>query len=266
LALRLATETAGRPADAEGMATRWMAGPTGGRLRVRVGGRRNRAAGVVVLLHGVVVSGRYLAPLGAELARHHAVAIPDLPGYGLSDPAIPSPSLADLADAAVTSAGVFTGDQVALVANSFGAQVALEAAVRHPERVGPIVLIGPTTDPRARSLPRQYLRWQRCLPYEDLSVLPIIPRDLLGVGPREALHLLGVMLGDRPEEKAPQLPQPALVIRGERDRVAPADWCRRLAETMPAGRFTEIVGAGHMPHWADPAGIAALLSAFLGET
>jgi pimeloyl-ACP methyl ester carboxylesterase len=265
LALRLARETAVRPVDADGMVTRWVAGPTGGRLRVRVGGSRNRAARAVVLLHGVVVSGRYLAPLGAELARDHAVAIPDLPGYGLSDPANPSPSLADLADAAIASAGVLDGDRVALIANSFGAQVALEAALRHPEKVGRIALIGPTTDPGARTLPRQYLRWQRCLPHEDLSVLPVIPRDLLDVGPREALHLLGVMLEDRPEEKAPRLRQPALVIRGERDRVAPAGWCRRLAETMPVGRFTEIPGAAHMPHWADPAGVAALLSGFLKE-
>jgi pimeloyl-ACP methyl ester carboxylesterase len=190
--LRLALESAGRPADLDGMTTRWVDGPSGGRLRVRVGGPRSDGARAVVLLHGVIVSGRYLAPLGAELARDFAVAIPDLPGYGLSDRPAGPIELADLADAAVGSATAIGGGPVAVVANSFGSQVALEMAIRHPDDVGRIVLVGPTTDPAARSLLRQYLRWQWCLPGEDLSVLPVITRDLIDMGPARALRLLRV--------------------------------------------------------------------------
>src|SRR4028119_2296736 len=39
----------------------------------------------VVLVHGLVVSGRYMVPLLEELARSHAVYAPDLPGFGRSE-------------------------------------------------------------------------------------------------------------------------------------------------------------------------------------
>jgi 2-hydroxy-6-oxonona-2,4-dienedioate hydrolase len=245
------------------METRWTAGPQEGAFRVRASRPHRTADRAVVLIHGVIVSGRYLAPLGAALSRDFAVAIPDLPGYGLSQATMSGQTLAELADAAVASAAVLGADRVCLVGNSFGAQVAIEAAVRHPDAVERIALIGPTTDPRARSLPRQYLRWQRCGPHEHPSVFPVMARDLLDVGPIQAAHLLGVMLRDRPEDKLPAVRQPALVVRGEHDHVAPADWARYVARLLPDGRITQIPAQGHMPHWSDAAAVASALRAFL---
>jgi len=216
-----------------------------------------------VLIHGVIVSGRYLTPLGAALSRDFPVAIPDLPGYGLSQAAASGQTLAEFADAAVASAALLGADHLSLVGNSFGAQIAIEAAIRHPETVERIVLIGPTTDPRARSLPRQYLRWQRCGPHEHPSVFPVLARDLLDVGAVRAARLLGVMLRDRPEDKLPAVRQPALVVRGEHDHVAPADWARFVARLLPDGRMTEIPSQGHMPHWSGAAAVASALRDFL---
>lgn len=39
----------------------------------------------VVLVHGQVVSSRYMLPLARRIAPHRRVLAPDLPGYGLSD-------------------------------------------------------------------------------------------------------------------------------------------------------------------------------------
>jgi pimeloyl-ACP methyl ester carboxylesterase len=216
-----------------------------------------------VLIHGVIVSSRYLTPLGAALSGDFAVVIPDLPGYGLSQPDMGGQTLAELADAAVASAAVLGADRVSLVGNSFGAQVAIEAAIRHPETVERIVLIGPTTDPRARSLPRQYLRWQRCGPHEHPSVFPVMARDLLDIGAVQAARLLGVMLRDCPEDKLPAVRQPALVVRGEHDHVAPPDWARFVAGLLPDGRMTQIPSQGHMPHWSGAAAVAPALRDFL---
>jgi 2-hydroxy-6-oxonona-2,4-dienedioate hydrolase len=261
--MRLTLETRRQPWDPAGGETRWTPGPHEGAFRVRVCRPDKTADGAVVLIHGVIVSGRYLTPLGAALSRDFAVAIPDLPGYGLSQSTIPGQTLAELADAAVASAAVLGTDRVSLVGNSFGAQIAIEAAVRHPETVQRIALIGPTTDPRARSLPRQYLRWQRCGPHEHPSVFPVMARDLLDVGPLQAARLLGVMLRDHPEDKLPVVRQPALVVRGEHDHVAPADWARYVARLLPDGRMTQIPSQGHMPHWSGAAEVASALRAFL---
>jgi len=233
--------------------------------------RTSRPAGAgaggsaVVLVHGVIVSGRYLLPLAAELAGDHAVVVPDLPGYGHSDRPAAPPTLASLADAAVASASKLGHERVSLVGNSFGAQIAIEAAIRHPATVDRIALIGPTTDPSARSLLRQYVRWQRCGADEHLSVLPVMARDLLDVGVPRAAHLLRAMLDDRPEDKLPAVRQPVLVVRGARDRVAPEDWCRTAAGLAPAGSFASVPGGAHMPHWSDTHALVPVLRRFLAR-
>jgi 2-hydroxy-6-oxonona-2,4-dienedioate hydrolase len=229
----------------------------------------------VVLVHGVVVSGRYLMPLALELAREFPVLVPDLPGYGLSgqspdlpgyglgDPPAGPSTLAGLADAVVACARAAGHERVALVGNSFGAQIAVEAARRHPGAVERLVLIGLTVDPAARSFPRQLLRWLRCAPDEHLSVLPVMARDLVDMGARRAIRLLRAMLDDRPEEKLPELRQPTLVVRGGRDRICPAGWARRAAELLPNGRLATIPGYAHMPNWSGPRSLAPPVREFL---
>src|SRR4051812_8359907 len=53
----------------------------------------------VVLVHGVGVSGRYMLPTARELAPHHPVFVPDLPGFGRSEKPPHIYNVAELADA-----------------------------------------------------------------------------------------------------------------------------------------------------------------------
>ena len=80
------------------------------------------------------------------MAPHHPVHLPDLPGSGLS--AEPGWNLG-----VVEHADYLVGwlEQVMLLGNSFGCQVAVDLAVRYPERVRSLVLASPTTDPTART-------------------------------------------------------------------------------------------------------------------
>ena len=268
-ALAVAAERADAP---RGLAVR--AGPElsshwqrldGRRLHLRAGGRPQGRT-PVVLVHGVIVSSRYLVPLGVELARDRAVLVPDLPGCGLSDPPRQPPTLATLADAVVACAVAAGHDRVALVGNSFGAQVVVEAARRHPARVERVALLGPTVDPAARSLPAQVARWLRNGPDEHLSVLPVMARDLVDVGLRGAVRLLRVMLADAVEARLPAVTCPALVLRGGRDRVAPAAWVREAAARLPRGRLAVVPGYAHMAHYSGAVAVAACLRPFLDAT
>src|SRR5438067_13787370 len=55
------------------------------RTHARVAGSPSAADGRgVVLVHGAVVSSRYMVPLARQLARDFRVWAPDLPGFGLS--------------------------------------------------------------------------------------------------------------------------------------------------------------------------------------
>jgi pimeloyl-ACP methyl ester carboxylesterase len=129
--------------------------------------------------------------------------------------------------------------------------------------VEPIALLGPTVDPAARSLPRQYIRWQRNAPDEHLSVLPIMVRDLADVVPLRAVRLLRVMLDDAIERKLPAVRCPALVVRGGRDRVVPAAWARHVTALLPRGEMVTLPGYAHMAHYSAPLRVAEILRRFL---
>ena len=95
---------------------------------------------VAVLLPAFPWSAGSLAPLARELADELTVVVMDLPGCGNSDALSGSPRLADYAGAVVENLGALDIDRCHLYGIGTGAQVALEVAARHPERVTDVVL------------------------------------------------------------------------------------------------------------------------------
>ncbi|HZB50903.1 MAG TPA: alpha/beta fold hydrolase, partial [Mycobacteriales bacterium] len=92
---RYAVATAA-PGPYAGFTSRWTT-VDGVPLHARCG-PADRPGPPVVLVHGLAVSHRYLMPLATLLARRRPVAVPDLPGFGLSgDPGrvLDTPALAD---------------------------------------------------------------------------------------------------------------------------------------------------------------------------
>ena len=108
-----------------------------------------------------------------------------------------------------------------LFGNSFGCQVIADLAARHPDRVGRLVLQGPTMDPRARSAWRQVPRWLVVAPFERYSEGLILLRDIRDLGPRRAVTMIRMALRDPIEQKLGRIVAPTLVVRGTRDAIVP---------------------------------------------
>jgi pimeloyl-ACP methyl ester carboxylesterase len=187
----------------------------------------------LVLVHGLAVSHRYLMPLAAELAGHHPVHVVDLPGFGLSGDPGRVLGVAEHADhlAAWLEAGGLP--PVAMLGNSFGCQIAVELAVRHPDRVAGLVLVGPTMDPSARTAPRQILRWLWDTVREDPLQLPILLRDVRDAGPHRVVGTLAHALRDPIEAKLPQVKVPVLVTRGSSEPIVPSGWAQTVTRLLP---------------------------------
>src|SRR5215211_4247458 len=148
------------------------------RIHARTGGRTGAArVRDVVLVHGVVVSSRYMVPLALELGRDFRVHAPDLPGFGLSEHPTDVLGVADLAQTLVAWLDHCRIERPALVANSFGCQIALHALARRPNRFDCAVLQGPTFDRRAGPL-RQGLRWLATGLHEQPSLNAGVSEDL----------------------------------------------------------------------------------------
>jgi pimeloyl-ACP methyl ester carboxylesterase len=230
------------------------------RLHVRVAG----AGPPVVLLHGLGVSGTYFEPLGRLLARTRRVVVPDLPGWGRSER--PRRPLGVEGAAEVLGALVrLVGAPLPVVANSYGAQVALALAASAPGLVDRLVLIGPTVDPVYRGWSTHAWRLGVDAAREQPSLWPTIAYDYARMGPRRVLATAGAALRDRPEARAPHVVAPMLVLRGERDAITTDAWCRGLAAAAPHGRFVQVDGAAHAAHVSRAPLVAALVERFLAE-
>lgn len=107
--------------------------------------REAGAGPAVVCLHSNASHGGQWRALMARLAPSHRVLAPDSYGSG-SSPDWPSDRVITLADEVAFLAPVFTqaGDGFSLVGHSFGAAVALIAALQQPQRVRALVLYEPT--------------------------------------------------------------------------------------------------------------------------
>jgi pimeloyl-ACP methyl ester carboxylesterase len=223
------------------------------------------AAPPVVCVHGAGVSSRQTAPLlEAFDGRTEAWAV-DLPGFGASDAGGRRWSVPDLADALVEWTRARDLASPCLLGLSLGAQVVAEAAARHPEDAGSVVLVGPTTDPEARSLPRLAARLLRNQFHEPPSVTTQSLRDYRDTGPRRTFRSWVASRDHRIEEVLPRVPQPALVVRGGKDRVCPGPWAEEVTRLLPRGRLVTVPGQPHALSWASPGRLARLVERFLRE-
>lgn len=197
-----------------------------------------------MLLHGLAVSHRYLMPTARRLGPG-SVYVPDLAGFGLSGkPA----SVLDVGEHAAMVAGLMDMlgiGRAALLGNSFGCQVAAELAVRRPDLVGVLILVGPTTDPAAATGWGQTRRLLRDLVHEDVRQAPILARDIREAGVRRILTTLRHAVADDIYGKLPAIRVPTMLLRGGRDPIAPRPWLERMAGQLARVSAVTIDGAAH---------------------
>jgi pimeloyl-ACP methyl ester carboxylesterase len=222
--------------------------------------RRGRAPAAFVLIHGIGMGRTVFGDLICHLGDGEVVAV-DLPGYGEA----PEPPRVLTMERSADLVAAYLRDRVAtpavLIGHSMGAQVVAEVAARHPDTVAAVVLIGPTVDPAARTAPQQLWRLLCDIAVESPRVIALGAREYIRAGP----HLrtkFRAMLVHEPEKTFPRVRAPALVLRGEKDLVAPRRWCRAVASSLPQGRLEEVPGYGHETMIRDAAPAARLIRAF----
>jgi pimeloyl-ACP methyl ester carboxylesterase len=217
----------------------------------------------VVLVHGIGISSRYWTPTAIRLASEFNVAAPDLPGFGRSDKPRHTLDVEELASWLARWMRAVAMAPAALIGNSFGCQIIVELAVRHPDVVERIVLQGPTTDPHGNSAWEQFRRWQRNNPNEPFTHKIVSVRDYADCGLRRIWETWMISLRDRIEEKLPHVRVPALVVRGSCDPIVPQSWAEEAAELLPQGELVIIPGGRHTINFSSPIEFTRVLRPFL---
>jgi pimeloyl-ACP methyl ester carboxylesterase len=217
----------------------------------------------VVLVHGMVISSRYMVPTALELAPLCPVYAVDLPGYGDSVKPHAILGLPELADALAAWMDAMRFPSAHLVANSFGCQVLAEFALRHVQRVDRLVFQGPTVDPTARSVRQQLVRLIQNSSSEAPGLAWITTVDYVKAGMRRIRATIRMAIEDRIEDKLPGIVAPTLVVRGGNDPLVPQPWAAEVVRRLPKGELRVLPGLGHTINYTAPREFVATLRPFL---
>jgi pimeloyl-ACP methyl ester carboxylesterase len=215
-------------------------------------------------------------------AGFRAVAV-DLPGFG--EAAIEDKPQAPWDDVLQT---LTTLDVVraTLVGNSFGAAVALRAAIVAPAMVSALALISPPplVDDPSPALRSAWDAEETALDYGDIDRAvaavvaawtqphaPAALRERVAAMQRRAFELQAAAgeLQEAPDplehhpEVLADLQIPALLAAGQHDMADFRDAAKQLAETLPLARHAVIRGAGHLAPLEAPGEFKQLLLDFL---
>jgi pimeloyl-ACP methyl ester carboxylesterase len=219
----------------------------------------------VVLVHGLGVSGNYLLPTAVHLACHYPTFVPDLPGFGRSSKPSHVLNICELADSLAAWLRNNGLSHTCLVGNSLGCQFIVEIALRYPELVDSAVLVGPTIDSQARSFWKQVGRGVLDMFREPWAYLPLLTWDYLVAGTARTVATLQYAVADPVTAKLSSVDIPVLVVRGEKDPIAPQRWVEEMVQHLPRARLLVIPGAAHVVNYSAGATLAKVVRQFLEE-
>lgn len=237
----------------------------------------------LVLLHGWGSHAGVWAGVIARLDLGHAVIAPDFPGAGRA---------AGTMNEVVDELAAVAPDRCVIAGWSMGGQLALVWARRHPQQVARLVLISAT--PRFISTPdwpygmapeifaefsasltrdatatlRRFLLLQAQGDAQSRTVARQLEAALaLQAEPGGSVLMETLRWLQTTDLRAalPEIAQPALVIHGDRDRIAPPAAGEYLAAHLPHARLALLAGAAHAPFVSDPDAVGRLMTDFCNE-
>ena len=245
----------------------------------------------VAFLHAGVADRRSWRPVAAPLLADHHVVLWDRRGFG--DTEVDGPGAVDhVADllAVLDAVGI---DRAALVGNSQGGRVALDATLEHPDRVTALMMVGAAWvgAPYPEDTPDVLALYEPIEQAEDAGDLDAVNRHearfwLDGPGGHEGrvggaarelfLDMNGRALrsGDVgalvPRDPAwPRLTEvtvPVSVVQGDLDEPSGTTVARQAAEILPDASFHLIEDTAHLPSLERPVVLASLVRDLVGRS
>jgi pimeloyl-ACP methyl ester carboxylesterase len=255
----------------------------------------------VLLIHGLGATKASFYDTAAALSRDgYRVHALDLPGFGSSSKPATGPYtprwFADSVLGVMDRLGI---DRAHVVGNSMGGRVALEIALREPERVGALALLCPAVAfvkrgyhpivrlarPELGFLPHSFGRARLSStltglfrdtdaidPYVHDVVIDEFQRTYTSPSARFAfLSAARNIYLDKPFGKhgfyprLADLERPALFVWGSHDPLIPAGFKRHVAEWLPRAEQIVLEGCGHVPQVERPDQTNGLIRRFFAR-
>ncbi|HLC35184.1 MAG TPA: alpha/beta hydrolase [Anaerolineales bacterium] len=243
----------------------------------------------LLFVHGWASSGRMWHETMSAMSDEWRCLAPDLPGHGQSDkPPFSWYSVSNFAEAIGAWADQLGGLPRVAVGHSLGGAVVVELAMRHPQRLGRIVLVNPVVSGRVSynlhalsgRVPRQTILdlgrrvWPRARAHllrraarggAGARMKEYLQRNLQDLAQTTADSVLGsaraAIHHDLTDHMA-GLTLPVLVVVGTHDTTVPPEEGRRLVRCAQQAQLVEL-DAGHLPTDEQPQAFVSALRTFL---
>lgn len=219
------------------------------------GGKR-----AIVLIHGLLFNQEMHAPLARKLAEHGNFVITiDMAGHGKSDAPVDRFDMTRYSHAVFRLLNKLAIDEAVVGGTSLGANIGLEFAVHHPERLRGLLLDMPALErgmvggaaaftpillgaELAEPLVAVTARLMRLIPSRPFPYSVNMALDLMRRNPKATSDVLrGIYFGRLapPRSERMEIEAPALVIGHKWDLIHPYDDAAELARDLPNATFIE---------------------------
>ncbi len=255
---------------------------------------------VVLLIHGLGSNAKGWSRNIPALAADHRVIAVDLPGYGYSDKGAYKYSMSFYATVLTELLTVLGIDEAAFVGHSMGGQIAMVAALEHPERVAKLVLVSPAGFETFTDGEGDWMRRAVSAEFVKDTTIRGVAVNLASNfhdKPAEADFMItdriqvrgasdfddycyavslnvAAMLDGPVYDRLGEITQPALVLFGENDNLIPnrylhggrtRDVAEDGASRLPDAELVMLPSCGHFVQFEKPAETNAAVLAFLAR-
>jgi len=235
----------------------------------------------VIVIHGGTNGGKAQAKYLSDLAKHYTVYLPELPGFGKSQPFEGSyfiPEFVEFVDNFARELGLL---KFHLIGHSFGGGVALNYVLKFPHKVKKLILVS------SMCLGREIAWWVRLFSTPGLLKFlgplligffktfnwikeqfsggsetnePFTQASLMIAGKLTSLKEQSLVLIDRLGE----LMLPTLIVWGDRDRIVPAKQAYAAAQAIQSCQVKVFDNCGHRVYRRERHNFSRLVKGFLG--
>lgn len=238
----------------------------------------------LLCLHGIGGDTGSFGPQLEALADRFRVIAWAMPGYGGSA-ALAETRFETLSAAAIRLMDALQIETVHLAGQSIGGMIAQDMALRYPDRIASLILIGTTPsfggrddtfkteflDARLKPLdagltmPELAERFVPDIvgPIADETAIASATRSMAAVPPETYRTIMRCLVTFNRRDDLADITQPCCLIAGSHDRNAPPRTMEKMAAKLPHAVFHLIDGAGHLINLEAPDACNALIRDFL---
>lgn len=238
----------------------------------------------IAFIHGLGGTHDYFTPLLPSLQSKHSLHMLDLEGHGLSPTA--ANSVISIASYAEDIAKVLESQGVKdtiVVAHSLGSLIAVKLALKNPQLVKKLVLMGPPPSPlpeaavSATNSRAKLVRTKGIMQVADALAntalsektktqnrlaVAAVRISLLGQHP-EGYAKACSALASAPELDFSKIACSTLLLTGTEDKVSPPDLCKKYQQKMTDARLSVLDDVGHWHLFEDDVNVTQLVATFL---